>query len=154
MKTTLDSSGKQIQRQAAEWLALRQARGFTIAERASFAAWRDSDSRHAEIFRDVEAAWGALDQLARYPHSADVAADPDLLRPAQMKTRLFAFPRLVGAPQAPREAKDSRPLFFSVFSLAPPSQRFAVRVCAIQPLWNDPRFEALVADPKRNAPLF
>ena len=100
MKTTLDTSGKQIQRQAAKWLALRQACGFTTAEHATFAEWRNSDSRHAEIFEEVEAAWGALDQLARYPHSADVAANPDLLRPARMKARIFVFPKLAVAAAA------------------------------------------------------
>jgi transmembrane sensor len=89
MNPTLDGSGKAIQQKAAEWLALRQARGFTLAEHAAFAEWRGADQRHAAIFAEVEAAWSALNGLSRYPHSADVAADPDLLlvrRPARVLT--------------------------------------------------------------------
>jgi transmembrane sensor len=79
-----------MQRRAAEWLALRQARGLTPAEQADFADWCAADPRHARVFAEVEAAWIALDGLARYPHSPDVAADPDLLRPVRRRPRVFA----------------------------------------------------------------
>lgn len=100
MKPALDASGRRIQRQAAEWLALRQARRLTAAEHARFAEWRDSDPRHAEILAEVEATWCALDRLSRYPHSVDLAADPDLLIQPRPKARGFRWPHLALAAAA------------------------------------------------------
>ena len=100
MNEPLDAAGKRMQRQAAEWLALRQARGFTPAEHADFSDWCAADARHAQIFAEVERAWGTLDGLARYPHSPDVAADPDLLLPARPAPKVFLPPRLALAAAA------------------------------------------------------
>ena len=79
---SLDATAKTIQHQAAEWLALRQAENFSPVQQAAFADWMAQNSRHAEIFAEVESAWGRFDRLAFYPHSADTAPDPDLLAPA------------------------------------------------------------------------
>lgn len=73
---------KQAQKEAAQWLALREARAFTAAEHASFADWMARDPRHAAVLAEVEAAWRAFDGLAAFPHCDDRAADPDLLAPA------------------------------------------------------------------------
>ncbi len=67
-----------IQRQAAEWLALRHARRLTTAEAADFTRWC-ADPRHAEMLAEVEAADRVFDRLAFYPRPADQPADPDLL---------------------------------------------------------------------------
>jgi transmembrane sensor len=74
----LSATEKKIQRQAAEWLALRQAEDLSPAQQAAFEDWRAQSPRHAAIFAEVESAWGRFDQLVWYPHSADTA-DPDLL---------------------------------------------------------------------------
>jgi transmembrane sensor len=83
---------KAIQRRAAEWLALRQARGLTLTEEADFADWRASDPRHAAIYSEVEASWRAFDTLAAYPHSSDAAPDPDLLvRPRRVSRSVAPY---------------------------------------------------------------
>ncbi len=91
--TPLDAAGRAIQRQAAEWLALREGRGFIVSEQADFAEWLARDPRHATIFGQVESSWTALDRLAAYPHSADRPADPDLFAPRREQT-VFARWRL------------------------------------------------------------
>jgi transmembrane sensor len=98
----LDAAGKAIQRRAAEWLALRQARGFSLSEQADFAEWMAADPRHAAIFQEVESSWKIFDLLARYPHSVDVAADPDLLaaNPRRKRGRFVQFPVFLAAAAA------------------------------------------------------
>jgi transmembrane sensor len=98
----LDAAGKAIQHQAAEWLALRQARGFSLSEQADFAEWMTADPRHAAIFSEVEASWKMFDLLAQYPHSVDVSADPDLLAPktGRMRRRFVRFPVALAAAAA------------------------------------------------------
>ena len=98
----LDAAGKAIQHKAAEWLALRQARGFSLSEQADFAEWMAENPRHAAIFQEVESTWQIFDLLARYPHSVDVAADPDLLapKPGGMRSRLVRFPVALAAAAA------------------------------------------------------
>ncbi len=81
---------KKVEQRAAEWLALREARGFTAAEHAAFAEWC-SEPGHAAIFAEVEASWRTFDRLGAYPHSVDVAADPDLLAPPPRLIRWVAF---------------------------------------------------------------
>lgn len=98
----LDPAGKAIQHKAAEWLALRQARGFSLSEQADFAEWMAGDPRHAAIFEEVESSWRMFDLLARYPHSVDVAADPDLLapKPGGTRRRFVRFPVVLAAAAA------------------------------------------------------
>jgi len=79
------SPAKAIRREAAEWLALREARGFTLSEHAAFAEWCATDPRHGAVFSEVESAWRTFDRLAAYPHSADLADDPDLLAPPRRR---------------------------------------------------------------------
>jgi transmembrane sensor len=76
-----------IRRRAAEWLALREARGFTTAEHAEFADWLAADARHRSAFAEIAAGWSRFDALAQYPHSADAAPDPDLLAPRRDRSR-------------------------------------------------------------------
>jgi len=83
------ASAKAIQ-EAAEWLALRQARAFTLTDEADFADWRARDSQHAILYSEVEASWRAFDMLAGYPHSADSAPDPDLLMRPRRVSRYVA----------------------------------------------------------------
>ncbi len=68
-----------IEREAAHWLALREARAWTTAEHASFSDWRSRSAAHAAIFEEIENAWRQFDALSAYPHSADRASDPDIL---------------------------------------------------------------------------
>lgn len=86
----LDATGKAIQRQAAKWLALRQAETFSPVQQAAFADWIAQNPRHAAIYSEVESAWGIFDRLALYPHSADTAPDPDLLAPSSRRFHRFS----------------------------------------------------------------
>jgi transmembrane sensor len=85
----LDATGKAIQRQAAHWLAARQAKDFTPAQQAAFNDWILLDPRHADIFAEVESAWTRLDRLSLLPHSAATPPDPDLLAPTPRGLRPF-----------------------------------------------------------------
>lgn len=69
-----------IEKRAAEWLAAREARGFSASDQARFAAWCAADPRHARAFAEVERAWRVFDRLEQYPHPLDALAEPDLLR--------------------------------------------------------------------------
>ncbi|MGH8018328.1 MAG: FecR family protein [Opitutaceae bacterium] len=84
---------------AAQWLALRQARSLTLTEEADFADWHTQDPRHAAMYSEVEASWRAFDTLADYPHSSDLAPDPDLLARPRRVSRHFA-PTLMAAAAA------------------------------------------------------
>lgn len=68
-----------VRLRAAEWLAQREARGFTAQEHADFAEWLGADVRHRAAFAEIAAGWTRLDGLAAYPHSPDTAPDPELL---------------------------------------------------------------------------
>lgn len=98
----LDAAGKAIQRQAAEWLALRQARGFTLSQQADFVEWMARDPRHAAMYAEVESSWRMFDRLRSFPHSVDLAADADLLAPkiARRRTRAALFPVALAAAAA------------------------------------------------------
>ena len=98
----LDATGRTIQRQAAEWLARRQARELTLTEQADFAEWIAGDPRHAALFSEVESAWRRFDRLASYPHSLDVSPDPDLLAsaPGGSRRRVLRFPLILAAAAA------------------------------------------------------
>ncbi|MGH7944915.1 MAG: FecR family protein [Opitutaceae bacterium] len=91
------SPAKAIRREAAEWLALREARGFILSEHAAFAEWCAADPRHAAVFSEVESAWRTFDRLAAYPHSADLADDPDLLAASPQWRSPSPGPRLPAA---------------------------------------------------------
>ena len=77
--TRPEAADKVIRRQAAEWLALREARPFQAHEQAAFTAWCATDPRHNEIFSEMEAAYRTFDQLAFYPRPMDGRIDSDLL---------------------------------------------------------------------------
>jgi transmembrane sensor len=94
-----NASTRAIQRRAAEWLALRHARSLTLTEGADFADWHARDPRHAALYSEVEASWRAFDTLADYPHSADLAPDPDLLARPRCISRFIA-PSLLAAAAA------------------------------------------------------
>ena len=79
------SATSTLQRQAAEWLALREARSLTTAEQAAFTAWRDADPLHAAMFAEVESAYLTFDRLAFYPRPAGGSIDPDLLAPRRWR---------------------------------------------------------------------
>lgn len=79
---------ERIRRRAAEWLALREARGFTVPEHADFAEWIAADPRHRAAFAEIAAGWARLDGLAAIPHGQDVAPDPDLLARKRSPIRL------------------------------------------------------------------
>jgi len=87
-RAPLDAAERAIQRQAAEWLALRQSRTLTLTEQADLADWLAQDPRHAALLTEVESSWNALDALAAYPHSADLPPDPDLLAPPRREPAL------------------------------------------------------------------
>lgn len=71
---------KRIRRQAAEWLARKQA-GFTQTEAKAFAVWCGADPRHGALFKEIEASWAKFDCLSFYPGAADAAPDPDFVAP-------------------------------------------------------------------------
>lgn len=74
-----DETARALQRQAAEWLALREARPLTAAEEADLAAWCAADPRHAATLMEVGTAYRTFDRLIFYPRPAGGAIDPDLL---------------------------------------------------------------------------
>jgi transmembrane sensor len=98
----LDAAGIRIQRKAAEWLALRQARSFSRREEEDFAQWMARDPRHAVIFAEVESSWQTFDRLAAYPHSPQTAVDPDLLisKPVRSRRRARWRPIVLAAAAA------------------------------------------------------
>jgi transmembrane sensor len=83
----LDAPAKAIQRRAAEWLALRQARPLTGAEQAALAEWCATDPRHAAMLAEVETAYRAFDRLAFYPRPPGRPIDPDLLVSRRWRVR-------------------------------------------------------------------
>ena len=93
----MSAADKAVRKRAAEWLALREARGFTALEHARFAEWCAADPRHAAIFAEVEGAWRTFDRLAEFPHSADVGADPDLLARPKRRWSALGPPVLAAA---------------------------------------------------------
>ena len=91
---------KAIRREAAAWLALRQARELTLSEHASLAEWCSADPRHRQALLEAEATWRTLDKLRNFPHPADLPADPDLLlqpRPASRRVPAGAWVGLAAA---------------------------------------------------------
>ena len=74
-----DPATRAIQRQAAEWLALREARDLTVAEQGTLERWCAADPRHAALLTEVETAYRTFDRLAFYPRPSDGPIDPDLL---------------------------------------------------------------------------
>lgn len=79
MNPSVAAPTKPMRHRAAEWLALRHARPFTLKEEADLGDWLAEDARHAAAYAELAAAWKRFDRLSGYPHSADVSADPDLL---------------------------------------------------------------------------
>lgn len=89
------------QESAAAWLA-KQDRGFTPAEAAEFARWA-AQPAHAAALEELESAWNALDQLSalRPSGSTSRTPDPDLLRPAEKRAKIYRWrPLLVSAAAA------------------------------------------------------
>src|SRR5258708_2799906 len=76
--TALDPTRPAIQRQAAEWFAVRQARALTASEQAALAVWCAADPRHPVMLAEVETAYRTFDRLAFYPRPPDGSVDPDL----------------------------------------------------------------------------
>ena len=80
-----------LQRQAAEWLALREARALSAAEQAALAEWCKADPRHAAMLAEVESAYRTFDRLAFYPRPPGGPADPDLLALRRWRTPAAAL---------------------------------------------------------------
>ena len=127
----LDAAGKAIQRQAAEWLALRQAEAFSPIQQAAFADWIAQNPRHAAIFAEVESAWGRFDRLALYPYSADTAPNPDLLAPGSRRFHRFSS-------WAPVALAAAALVTAGIFWLGPPLTSDAGATSVIAR--NEPRF--------------
>lgn len=82
-----DAGPPEVLRQAAEWVALRQAGPLAAGKQARLDEWCAADPRHAAALAEVEAASRTFDQLAFYPHKLEGAPDPDLLgRPRKSRT--------------------------------------------------------------------
>lgn len=76
-----------VRREAAAWLARRQAAPLTVPEQADFSEWLARDPRHGQVFAALESSWRAFDALAAYPHTPDAAPDPDLFAPVRPRRR-------------------------------------------------------------------
>src|SRR5271168_4542846 len=53
----------EIDRQAAEWAARRDAAALPVAERAAFEAWLTADSRHLGAYARAEAVLATLERV-------------------------------------------------------------------------------------------
>ena len=87
----------EIERRAADWLALRETRALTRAESAAFAAWRAADPRHETAVAELGATWHALDGLRDYPHPAAAPADPEFFARPRRAAWLRALPLAAAA---------------------------------------------------------
>jgi transmembrane sensor len=69
-----------IEATAAVWLSLRD-RGMTEDETAEFMRWLQQDSRHAEVFAELDETWKTFDQLAAKRPVEVVKSNHAALRP-------------------------------------------------------------------------
>ena len=84
-----DPGDDAIRQAAAVWLAQRDA-GFSPAQAAAFARWRDADPRHAAAFRRVEATQQLLARLPESPAAAAMLAEVDALCAARPRVVPFS----------------------------------------------------------------
>jgi transmembrane sensor len=87
-----------IEAAAAVWIARRDA-GLSETETAAFISWLQQDSRHAEMFAELNAAWKSFDRVAKVRPVGAVQANPDLLAPRGRRShrRLWAAAVLTAA---------------------------------------------------------
>jgi len=86
-----------IEREAAEWVALRY-QGLSPAQAAAFERWLRADSRHAAVFHELEEVWRGLDRLHLPAVDRLAPPDPDLLAPR--RPRFFRTGPLLAAAAA------------------------------------------------------
>jgi len=86
-----------IEREAAEWVALRY-QGLSPAQAAAFERWLRADSRHAAVFHELEEVWRGLDRLHLPAVDRLAPPDPDLLAPR--RPRFFRTDPLLAAAAA------------------------------------------------------
>jgi transmembrane sensor len=82
------AAARTIATAAADWLA-RRDRGFTPAEQDAYLQWLRDDPRHAPAIARLEAAWGALDQLAEWRPAHSAQPNPDLLAIPSRRWRVW-----------------------------------------------------------------
>ena len=94
-KDNLGPMDKKVRREAADWLARREADGFSASDHAAFAEWC-ADPQRVAAFSEMDAAWRSLDRLAALAHP-DRPADPDLFRPVRRRPTWLRSPALAAA---------------------------------------------------------
>lgn len=71
-------SSDPIRRQAAEWVARRDA-GFTAAEQDAFFEWLAADPRHAAAYAELQAVFRQMDVMVEWKPLHAIEPNPDLL---------------------------------------------------------------------------
>lgn len=76
-----------IEDTAAQWIVRRDA-GLSPEEERAFAAWRESDPRHAAALAGYDGMWTALDRPRTAGRTSDVAAAMNTLRRKRRRARV------------------------------------------------------------------
>jgi transmembrane sensor len=96
MPADFSSSRRIISDRAAEWLARREG-GWSAAEAAEFARWRQADPAHDAAVRQLEAAQHLLRRLPETPAATQMLAELDQLQQSHRKVVRFNTWLKVGA---------------------------------------------------------
>jgi len=92
------ADSRQIEQQAAEWLARRDAEGWTDDEQQSLDAWLGASSRHKVAYLRLQAAWTETGRLQAFAAGLPAGVTP---------------PRRTSAPALPDSRPDLRELTFA-----------------------------------------
>ena len=80
---------RDIEGEAADWLARLDASPDSPQLRGDFEHWLESDAAHEAAFLRLQAVWGRLNRLSSLRAAAAEAVDPDLLAPIAAKRAFF-----------------------------------------------------------------
>ena len=83
---------------AAVWISRRDA-GMSEAETAAFIRWLQQDTRHAEVFAELDATWKSFDRLGKARPAGPARPDPELLAPRRRRSHraLWTYAALTAA---------------------------------------------------------
>jgi transmembrane sensor len=76
-----------IEAAAAVWISRRDG-GMTEAETAAFLRWLQEDSRHAEVFAELDATWKSFNRTRVAKPAGATAPNADLLAPRRRRSHL------------------------------------------------------------------